>query len=614
MKKILVRLLILFFITTSLGVAPQTTNASNDYTPNRPALVSGRTISDTLTNTEGSLVYPIQTSADGDIYATLNNIKGGVSASLYDEYGNTVDYYSTSSKGTIAFGDYEKAGNYVLVIKPYDWYDRISSASFDVKVTFPSGKVSYDSSFEPNDIMYNAYPLQSAKSITSTLSTNVDHDWYKFTNTRSGKAHFRLTELKGNMKITIYDEYGKYISDDTTYSESYTTLTVDLKEGNYFAVISPYDWNDKISNGKYTLKATFTNGQASFGADFEPNDIPHYAYPLKSGNLYPTTLNDETDVDWFKIQTLDDGDVQVALENLKGQVQVTLYDESLSYIADQYTYSYSNTALTESVKKGTYYVRVRPNGWEQKRHSGSYSIRTTFNNLNKTFGTNFEPNNTFENAFPIVSGRVYATDLYNDVDVDWYRVKTDKDGTIRINLSNVNGRVEVRLYDEYGNYRNSMDTWSYSSNYMETELKKGTYFFRVKPYGWEDRRTKGTYSLLVNFPSYKSIGVKVNGKSVAINPALVGGVIYLPAKDILKSFSATLSHNASKNTVTIKKGSKSYVSKIGSGYVTINGVKASLGSPFKMMNGKVYIPSSFITKQFKAKVSWDTNNNIVITK
>ncbi|SEC17719.1 S-layer homology domain-containing protein [Paenibacillus sp. GP183] len=110
-----------------------------------------------------------------------------------------------------------------------------------------------------------------------------------------------------------------------------------------------------------------------------------------------------------------------------------------------------------------------------------------------------ELNDTIHNAYPIESGTKYNAILQNADDVDWYKISTQKDGKVRIVLSNVPYQISGWLYDENEKVLTGMVPLTKDSWYNELELKKGKYYWRVSPLNWGESRSEGKYTISASF-------------------------------------------------------------------------------------------------------------------
>ncbi|MEH7200456.1 hypothetical protein [Priestia megaterium] len=100
-------------------------------------IVSGQAYSSSSYSSVDRDVYQFTTKKDGNAKIVLDNMKGGYSMYLYDQYGQRIagDYYSTAGN-VIEINEDLSQGTYYVKVTPYEW-SGISSATYRVKATYP---------------------------------------------------------------------------------------------------------------------------------------------------------------------------------------------------------------------------------------------------------------------------------------------------------------------------------------------------------------------------------------------------------------------------------------------------------------------------------------------
>ncbi|GKU83545.1 Ig-like domain-containing protein [Niallia sp. NCCP-28] len=202
-------------------------------------------------------IYNFTTNKDGEVYVTLENITGGYYMSLYDEYGNEVEYdYDSTGGAKLRILEKIQKGKYYLEIKPYSW-SGITGATYQLKVTYPGAINRSTSTFEPNETKETSLSIVSNKYYSSSSYSSLDRDVYQFTTNRSGNVSITLDNTTGGYYISLYDVYGNEINYDYASSRgSKLIISEELSKGTYYFYIDPYSWSG-ITKANYRLKASF---------------------------------------------------------------------------------------------------------------------------------------------------------------------------------------------------------------------------------------------------------------------------------------------------------------------------------------------------------------------
>lgn len=142
---------------------------------------------------------------------------------------------------------------------------------------------------------------------------------------------------------------------------------------------------------------------------------------------------------------------------------------------------WSSTTYDESFElaKGSYLIRIDSNG---NSSGGNYTIRTKFSaNAGVTFPEN--SNDDFFSASPVSIGPVVRGHHAINNKEDYYKLQIPADGRYTVIWRTVNnGQIDMHLYNS--SYQLCEEThWGSSSKEYDVNLKRGTYYLRMTPYG-----------------------------------------------------------------------------------------------------------------------------------
>ncbi|MEB2299089.1 copper amine oxidase N-terminal domain-containing protein [Lysinibacillus xylanilyticus] len=340
--------------------------ASTSHASSTINLESGNTHSNTLTSSNESQWYQINTKQDNsDLNIYLENTTAPIRFSLYDSNKNLIAWNVSSSFQTL------KAGTYYIEVNAYDWGNSYSSGSYEIKATYSSGNVTHDSTtFEPNDTRENAFPIQSGKKISSLISNNNDVDFYKFTTTvDNGDVYIYLANTSAPIKFNLYD------SNKNLIASANSSLFKPLKAGTYYIEVNEFYWDNHYSSGTYDLIATYsTNSKEHNPSTFEPNDTLENAFPIKSNAPIKSQMSNSNDIDFYSITLNKEGNVNISLSNTSAPARFKIYD------ANKKLLDYSSQSYSKYLAAGTYYIEVYADYWGDQYSSGTYTLTAGYPN------------------------------------------------------------------------------------------------------------------------------------------------------------------------------------------------------------------------------------------
>ncbi|USL25710.1 pre-peptidase C-terminal domain-containing protein [Priestia megaterium] len=361
--------------------------------------------------------------------------------------------------------------------------------------------------------------LSSGIAVQGKLSSSKATDTYKFTTNKDGEVYISLDQTTAGFSLYLYDENGKTITSDSYSSRgSKIVLKEEVQKGTYYVKVSPYSWSG-ISSATYRLKATYAGSITRNATTFEPNDTMETSMNINSGQIYKSTSESNIDQDVYQFTTNKDGEVYITLDETTAGYSMDLYDKNGNRVdGDSYSTKGNTIIISDTVQKGTYFVKVNPYSWKGVT-SATYRLKATYAGSIKRDVSTFEPNETTDTAMDISSNKYYSSTSYSKSDLDVYKFKVNQDGNTVVQLDNTTGGYSMYLYNEDGKY---MGGDSYSSRgktiVIKENLAKGTYYIKINPYSWSGI-SSASYRLKATYPSdtTKPDSVKVMVKSKTTN-------------------------------------------------------------------------------------------------
>ncbi len=236
-------------------------------------------------------------------------------------------------------------------------------------------------------------------------------------------------------------------------------------------------------------------------SETEPNNTRAQANNLALNGSKSGALNVAGDVDWYKVTTTSDGQLNIAFNNTGNQdlKVVTLYDkDGVTALNSSGIGNGIGGFNTDGLAAGTFYVEVSGRLGEE---TGAYTLSNTLVIAAKA--NDIEPNGTYAQALKLnlddsTTGHLgYYYNHQRDT-TDWYKITTNADGKLDITFDNTyqNDLKTVILFDTTGSPEltgtsvgNGIGGLSYDG------LAAGTYYIEITGGAMGSYNDFGPYTL-----------------------------------------------------------------------------------------------------------------------
>lgn len=472
----------------SKGFAPYTLTDSTFTPPTTDTLILplNYRIKDSIESKGDEDWFKVTTNADGKLTFTVTPLTNKyLWIYLYDNAATTIlgSKYGASAYDFVKDG--LAAGTYYVKVVPYYSTDTLRYLLADT-LSVPAQA----NDVEPNNTKAQALTLPLNGSKTGHVGYYYNHvrdtaDWYKITTNADGLLNINLTPANGSYTwIYLYDNDGTKLLGSKYATTPFTLAADGLAAGTYYVRVNCY-YNYDFT--PYTLSNSLVlPAQAN---DKEPNNTSAQALALKlnsstTGHVGYYYNNKRDSADWYKITTTAEGLLNLTLTPANGQYTwVYLYDkDGTTQLGSKYATT-RFTLSTDGLAAGTYYVRVNC------YYTSDFAPYTLADTLVKpALANDKEPNGTPATALVLNlndSTTGHLGYFYGDKrdSADWYKITTNADGLLNINLTPANGAFTwIYLYDNNGT---TLLNSKYSSNpfTLTTDgLAAGTYYVRVNCY------------------------------------------------------------------------------------------------------------------------------------
>lgn len=377
------------------------------------------------------------------------------------------------------------------------------------------------------------------QTITGSISSASDTDYYKITSTTKGYLSFQLQhdKVSGRLSTDIYSVAVCDAAGNTLYTmtskkdeEKSESVNFGLDAGTYYLKVSGIQYMDASgsltvqgANGEtYKLKVSWTNAD---NWESESNDDINTADTMTSGKAVYGSLYGVSDSDYYGFQTTKDGYIVINLQHSKvtgwqnkAIYAVTVCDTSGNSIYEMI--SKAEDEFTDSIKlglsAGKYYIKV---AGQNAYYGGNYVIKTTF----KACSTwEHESNDTYDTANTAVSGTTYSGDIRTYSDVDYFKTSLSANGYINVKLTHpvVSGQETTNMFvlsvirkvdkDQYTEvYTTKIRGGDTSISTPNLGLPKGEYYIKIAGTG----NTTGTLLSGTSYPVNYDVCIKAKTAS-----------------------------------------------------------------------------------------------------
>ena len=457
---------------------------------------------------------------------------------IADQYGSAMvsvdSSFSDTQNQTAKIG--LEAGTYYVQITGNIGFTTAGSAAYSFSVQYED---TYCETEQNNTIATADNYDRLGQTITGSISSASDTDYYKITSTTKGYLSFQLQhdKVSGRLSTDIYSVAVCDAAGNTMYTmtskkdeEKIESVNFGLDAGTYYLKVSGIPYLDAAgslavqgANGEtYKLKAFWTNAD---NWESESNDDINTADTMTSGKAVYGSLYGVSDSDYYGFQTTKDGYIVINLQHSKvtGWQNKAIYAVTVCDTSGNSIYEMTSKAedeATDSIKlglsAGKYYIKV---AGQNAYYGGNYVIKTTF----KACSTwEHESNDTYDTANTAVSGTTYSGDIRTYSDVDYFKTSLSANGYINVKLTHpvVSGQETTNMFvlsvirkvdkDQYTEvYTTKIRGGDTSISTPNLGLPKGEYYIKIAGTG----NTTGTLLSGTSYPVNYDVCIKAKTAS-----------------------------------------------------------------------------------------------------
>lgn len=338
------------------------------------------------------------------------------------------------------------------------------------------------------------------QTITGSISSTSDTDYYKITSAAKGYLSFQLQHDKVSSKlatdiysVAVCDASGNTIYTMTSRTDEEKTESVNfgLAAGTYYLKVSGVTYLNASgsfaiygTNGEtYKLNASWTNAD---NWESESNDTYDIANTAVSGITYSGDIGTYSDVDYFKTTLSANGYINVKLTHpvVSGQETTNMFVFSVirKVDKDQYTEVYTtnirggDTSVSTpnlGLPKGEYYVKIAGTGNSAGTllSGTSYPVNYDVCIKAKTAGNReVESNDSAATANSVKNGKTYYGSISSSSDKDYYKIKMSKAGYLQLKFGHKNNQSTASCYNVVLYNKDNSEIYKFTSTGTETSF------------------------------------------------------------------------------------------------------------------------------------------------
>lgn len=366
---------------------------------------------------------------------------------------------------------------------------------------------------ENNDSSQYAQSFVLGDTISGSISSEGDIDFYKFTFVNSGRVDFDISSYMKYYTLIIYDVTGTEIwyTDNNEYNSTVgfreDKYNIDLESGDYFLKVTGYKYGSSYaSTGKYTIETTFKSANAN---EIEPNNRAEEANHISLGNTIQGLIGENDRFDFYEFTLPQSGRVCLDITSYMRYYTLIIYDATGAEIWYTDNNEYNSTVnFREDIyyidlESGDFFLRVTGYKYGTSYAStGHYLIGTEFLSAN---ANEIEPNNIAGEANVISLGNTVRGLIGVNDRFDFYEFTLSGFGSLTFDITSYMRYYCLTVYDATGSqlwYTDNNEfneTAGFRSDSYEIDLEKGTYYLRVTGYKYgTSYASTGNYEVTID--------------------------------------------------------------------------------------------------------------------
>jgi Fungalysin metallopeptidase (M36)/Secretion system C-terminal sorting domain/Fibronectin type III domain/Bacterial pre-peptidase C-terminal domain len=430
--------------------------------------------------------YKITTTELGNLNIDLTNLPADYDMVLYSSNGIFYPRYVALSGKTGTANEKINvnlpAGIYYLVVQGDFLTQAFDSKNcYSLSANFNAAPIGCQSIYD-QDVSFSTIPFNT--DIKGKITEPRDVDFYNFRITGEGTVvNIVLSGLTQDYDFVIEHSLPnnmgtRLIATSDNSGLNNEILKLALPAGSFnvgvYSHSGFYGGSTIVDTANcYNLKVAITTPE-SFACSnaYESNETQATAAAIAPATAVYAAIGSSTDIDYYKITTLEAGNYTFTLNNLPADYNLYLYDAAGVQIGSSVTTgSNAETITLNNQSAGTYFIKIV--GANAAFNAAACYLLTV--KLESTLCiNNYEPNETFATAAQVPLNTVISGSLTLTTDKDYYKVTTTSFGNLYIAFKD-NPAYTVTVYNSAGTLISTGYGFT-NGNLQISNLAAGTYY------------------------------------------------------------------------------------------------------------------------------------------
>jgi hypothetical protein len=386
-RKIITSLLSLALLLVPTITKVEASDAGNTKATSKEISVN-KTYSDVLGWDEDVDWFKVNVPDDGyfniqfgiDKNVSSDQLQYGFKYTVYKDQTELKGYTNITSDFTSVKLPYKK-GTYYIKVEAHYSGRAPTDCPYTIRVNNSKSSVWEK---EGNDSKSEATAIKVNTTYNGILNHDDDVDWYKVAIPNNGyfNIQFGINEnvsaddIEYGFKYTVYKDQ-TVLKEYYNITSDFTSVKLPYKKGTYYIKVEAHYSGRAPTDCPYTIRVN--NSKSAVWED-EFNNSKKTAKTVSLNKKYNGILNQDEDVDWYKLTTTKNGNFKLKFsvdstltpDDIDYGWKITVYKGNTEVYSDVYTTSSTSSLI--AFKKGTYYIKVEANYSGRAPTDCQYSI------------------------------------------------------------------------------------------------------------------------------------------------------------------------------------------------------------------------------------------------
>ena len=455
--------------------------------------------------------YNFTVTSENLVTVNLDNLKSNANIEIYTSDDEIIWRGEEMGRRKEEFTELLEPGNYTVRVFPQ------GNARTDYRLGITAQWPYVDDYNNADEALDFGVVNDDEKKFSNSVGQNYrsesgrdTEDWFRFELSEESDLNIKLSQLRGNLDLVLYDDDGTTLLDDSKKKgRQQEKINQTLEPGEYYVQVKPK------GGGRSSYQLTVNAESVEDKPDiFNMGDLSVLETYSNNDRIGFTQRNVRNEIDRYFFNLSGEGRVDVTLDQLRANANLRVLDSRGSLMFDSRNPGRETEEVGEELDAGDYVIEVFP----QNAAKTSYNLSVDFvgvlgevdDNLPGEVIGELTQEYVRESEIGFSDGEDYRDQN------DYYTFTLSEDTRVEIDLDNLRANANMELLDSSGSLITRSKKKGKQSESITEELEAGDYRVRVYPQG----SAKTDYTLTVlpgtieedldNIPPGEDIGVLGN--------------------------------------------------------------------------------------------------------